>query len=139
MPTNSVWIRDYGPWWIYEPDNRRAIIDLTYNRPRPQDDAFPELFADNFGVSYYGLGLVEAISLVTKNPSEILNLNVGRISEKLEADLIIFDLEKPWKVKPNSFSFSTVIILHLNQGANVAGLTLKNEPGFKSSLSNENL
>ena len=46
VPTNSVWIRDYGPWWIYEPDNRRAIIDLTYNRPRPQDDAFPELFAE---------------------------------------------------------------------------------------------
>ena len=60
VPTNSVWIRDYGPWWIYEPDNRRAIIDLTYNRPRPQDDAFPELFAENFGVSYYGLGLIEA-------------------------------------------------------------------------------
>jgi len=54
-------------------------------------------------VKGYGLDLVEAISLITKNPSEILNLNVGRISEKLDADLIIFDLEKPWKVKPNSF------------------------------------
>ena len=60
LPTNSVWIRDYGPWWIYEPGNRRGIIDLTYNRPRPQDDSFPELFAENFGVNYYGLGLVEA-------------------------------------------------------------------------------
>ena len=59
-PTNSVWMRDYGPWWIYEPGNRRAIIDLTYNRPRPQDDFFPELFAESFGVNYYGLGLVEA-------------------------------------------------------------------------------
>lgn len=59
-PTNSVWMRDYGPWWIYEPGNRRAIIDLTYNRPRPQDDAFPELFSESIGVNYYGLGLVEA-------------------------------------------------------------------------------
>ena len=59
-PTNSVWIRDYGPWWIYEPGNRRGIIDLTYNRPRPQDDSFPELFAESFGVNYYGLDLVEA-------------------------------------------------------------------------------
>ncbi|SUZ87077.1 uncharacterized protein METZ01_LOCUS39931, partial [marine metagenome] len=46
VPTNSVWIRDYGPWWIYEPGDRRGIIDLTYNRPRPQDDSFPELFAE---------------------------------------------------------------------------------------------
>jgi agmatine/peptidylarginine deiminase len=59
-PTNSVWIRDYGPWWIYEPGDRREIIDLTYNRPRPQDDSFPELFAESFGVNYYGLDLVEA-------------------------------------------------------------------------------
>ena len=58
--TNSIWIRDYGPWWIYESGNRRAIIDLIYNRPRPEDDAFPELFAESFGVNYYGLGLVEA-------------------------------------------------------------------------------
>ena len=55
VPTNSVWMRDYGPWWIYEPNNRRAIIDLIYNRPRPQDDSFPELFAESFGVNYYGL------------------------------------------------------------------------------------
>ena len=60
VPTNSVWIRDYGPWWIYEPGDRRGIIDLTYNRPRPQDDSFPELFAESFGVNYYGLDLVEA-------------------------------------------------------------------------------
>ncbi len=54
-------------------------------------------------VKNYGLGLIEAISLVTRNPAEILNLNVGKISEKSEADLIIFDLEKPWKIEPNSF------------------------------------
>ena len=54
-------------------------------------------------VKNYGLGLIEAISLVTRNPAEILNLDAGKISEKSEADLIIFDLEKPWKVEPNSF------------------------------------
>ena len=60
IPTNSVWIRDYGPWWIIEPENSRAIIDLVYNRPRPLDDAYPELAAVDFGVNYYGLGLIEA-------------------------------------------------------------------------------
>ena len=60
IPTNSVWIRDYGPWWIIEPENSRAIIDLVYNRPRPQDDEYPESAAGYFGVNYYGLGLIEA-------------------------------------------------------------------------------
>ena len=60
IPTNSVWIRDYGPWWIIEPENSRAIIDLVYNRPRPLDDAYPELAAEYLGIYYYGLGLIEA-------------------------------------------------------------------------------
>ena len=60
IPTNSVWIRDYGPWWIIEPENSRAIIDLIYNRPRPLDDTYPESAAEYFGINYYGLGLIEA-------------------------------------------------------------------------------
>ena len=60
IPTNSVWIRDYGPWWIYQPDGSRAILDLDYNRPRPLDDAYPENLAAEWNIDYYGLGLVEA-------------------------------------------------------------------------------
>lgn len=41
-PTDSVWMRDYGPRFI-EHDGRRAIVDHVYNRPRPRDDAFPPL------------------------------------------------------------------------------------------------
>ena len=57
---NSVWIRDYGPWWIFEPDGSRSIIDMVYNRPRPQDDAYPEQLAYLWGIPYYGTALVEA-------------------------------------------------------------------------------
>ena len=60
IETNSVWIRDYGPWWIIEPDNSLAIIDLVYNRPRPLDDTYPESAAGYFDINYYGLGLIEA-------------------------------------------------------------------------------
>ncbi len=41
--TNTIWIRDYGPRYIYE-GQCRAVIDHVYNRPRPQDDAFPVLW-----------------------------------------------------------------------------------------------
>jgi agmatine deiminase len=42
---DSVWMRDFGPWWIQTEDGDREIIDLVYNRPRPNDDKFPSTFA----------------------------------------------------------------------------------------------
>ncbi len=49
------------------------------------------------------LDLVKAISLITKNPSDILGLNLGKIETGCDADLAIFNLEKPWKIKPENF------------------------------------
>ena len=57
---NSVWIRDYGPWWIYQPDGSLGIIDLKYNRPRADDDQFPESLANQWAMDYYGPDLIEA-------------------------------------------------------------------------------
>jgi agmatine/peptidylarginine deiminase len=42
--TDTVWIRDYGPRYVYQGDCR-AIVDHTYNRPRPNDNAFNSYFA----------------------------------------------------------------------------------------------
>ena len=49
------------------------------------------------------LDLIKAISLITQNPSKIFGLNAGVIAKNVEADLIIFNLEKPWKIKPEKF------------------------------------
>jgi agmatine/peptidylarginine deiminase len=42
---DTVWIRDYGPRYILE-DGLPAIIDHTYNRNRPADNAFPDSVDD---------------------------------------------------------------------------------------------
>ena len=42
--TDTIWIRDYGPRYVYV-GGCRTIIDHTYNRPRPNDDNFPFVFA----------------------------------------------------------------------------------------------
>lgn len=44
--TNSIWIRDYGPRFIFE-NGIRMIIDYTYNRPRPNDDLISDYLAEN--------------------------------------------------------------------------------------------
>lgn len=53
---DTIWIRDYGPRIAYEGDTR-VIIDHVYNRPRPNDDAFPGVFRFYKGMTLYGLPL----------------------------------------------------------------------------------
>jgi agmatine/peptidylarginine deiminase len=50
--TDSVWIRDYGPRYIYQ-GQCRAIIDHDYNRPRPNDDLLPSYFSTVKHHAYY--------------------------------------------------------------------------------------
>ena len=54
---DTIWIRDYGPRFVYE-GNVRVIVDHTYNRPRPNDDAFPDYFAGVMGFAGYDIPLV---------------------------------------------------------------------------------
>ncbi|HKQ46669.1 MAG TPA: agmatine deiminase family protein [Phycisphaerae bacterium] len=56
--TDSVWIRDYGPRYIYH-GQCRGIVDHDYNRPtRPNDDAFPSYFSTVKHHAYYEHQLV---------------------------------------------------------------------------------
>jgi agmatine/peptidylarginine deiminase len=55
---NSVWMRDYGPWWGLDANGQRGIVDFIYNRPRPLDDAFPQALAARWDLPYYGPDLV---------------------------------------------------------------------------------
>jgi len=55
--TDTIWIRDYGPRYIYQGDVR-AIVDHTYNRPRPKDDALPLWLSGYFGHAFYEHQLV---------------------------------------------------------------------------------
>src|SRR5690606_23334885 len=56
-PTNSVWTRDYGPFYIAGEDGPVGIVDFVYNRPRPQDDAVPAALAEHLGVPFYAMDL----------------------------------------------------------------------------------
>ena len=55
--TDSYWIRDYGPWYIFE-DKCPAIVDNVYNRPRSNDDNIPGVFANYWDIPMYGMNLL---------------------------------------------------------------------------------
>ncbi len=52
-PTNSIWVRDYGPWFIVLADGTQGIFDYDYNRPRPDDDLIPQVIGDQWGIPVY--------------------------------------------------------------------------------------
>ncbi|MBM3320344.1 MAG: agmatine deiminase family protein [Candidatus Eisenbacteria bacterium] len=56
--SNSIWTRDYGPWWVFDGYGDIGLIDHKYNRPRPQDDAINGLFGAQQGIPVYYHGMV---------------------------------------------------------------------------------
>jgi agmatine deiminase len=53
-PFNSIWVRDYGPWTIYQNDvDSLALVDWIYNRPRQNDDATPVGIAQHLDLPLY--------------------------------------------------------------------------------------
>ena len=55
--TDSYWIRDFGPWYIFD-GKEPAIVDNKYNRPRPNDDVLPAEFAEYWDIPMYGMNVV---------------------------------------------------------------------------------
>ena len=56
-PTNSYWVRDFGPWYIFD-GREPAIVDNVYNRPRPYDDDIPSHFAEYWDIEMFGMKVV---------------------------------------------------------------------------------
>ena len=55
--TDSYWIRDFGPWYIFN-GKEPAIVDNIYNRPRPNDDVLPGKFAEYWDIEMFGMNVV---------------------------------------------------------------------------------
>ncbi len=55
--TDSYWTRDYGPWFIYDGNGDYGVVDFVYNRPRPNDNLVPQVFANQLSLNYYGMNL----------------------------------------------------------------------------------
>ncbi len=55
--TDSYWVRDFGPWYIFN-GKEPAIVDNKYNRPRPNDDDIPGQFAEYWDIEMFGMNVV---------------------------------------------------------------------------------
>ncbi|MFT4525699.1 MAG: agmatine deiminase [Bacteroidia bacterium] len=63
--SDSIWMRDYGQWNVYENDVEDLLfVDWIYNRPRPDDDIFPTAISDLLGIPLYE---------TTQSPTDLVN------------------------------------------------------------------
>jgi len=78
--TDTIWARDFGPRYIFlgsAPDGTggvRAMVDHTYNRPRPNDNALPSYWANERNEPYFLIPLVHGggnYHLETGNPAGV--------------------------------------------------------------------
>jgi len=58
--TDSYWTRDYGPWWVVDGNRDVSIVDFTYNRPRPNDNAAPTKVSNYLNTPYFATDIVTA-------------------------------------------------------------------------------
>jgi agmatine/peptidylarginine deiminase len=50
-PNNSIWTRDYGPWFVFDGNGDLVILDHFYNRPqRPADNVIPSVLGGRWGI-----------------------------------------------------------------------------------------
>ncbi len=57
-PTDTWWVRDYGPWFIWDGNDDFGLVDNVYNRPRPNDDVIPGAIASAYGIPYWSMDLI---------------------------------------------------------------------------------
>lgn len=58
--TDSYWTRDYGPWFVINGYDEQGIVDVIYNRPRPNDDEIPTEYGQAEGIPVYAMDLITA-------------------------------------------------------------------------------
>ncbi len=94
-PTDSYWIRDYGPWWVEDGLDDVAIADFTYNRPRPNDNNIPGEIATYLGENIYlmgfehtggnymtdGKGIAASTELIWDENSSLSHTEINQIME----------------------------------------------------------
>ena len=58
-PTDSWWVRDYGPWFVIDGNNEFGVCDFPYNRPfRVNDDEIPVEVSGFMNVNLFGMNLI---------------------------------------------------------------------------------
>ena len=83
--TNTIWVRDYGPWFITLPDGTQGIFNYEYNRPRPLDNQIPIVIGNAWGIPVYSSSIVHTGG----------NYMSSGLGESMSTDLVYAENDQP--------------------------------------------
>ena len=125
-----------------------GLIDVIVSSHKPEDEEskrlpFAQAATGSIGVETLlplalelfhnkSIELNKIIEMITINPAKILKIKKGSLKIGSDADICIFDLEKPWVVKANdlkSKSKNTAI-----EEKKVSRKSIKNFPWWRTSI-----
>ncbi|MCC6413303.1 MAG: agmatine deiminase family protein [Saprospiraceae bacterium] len=101
-PSNSIWVRDYGPNCVYANDvDSLYFVDWRYNRTtRPKDDTIATTLAPYFGIPLYS---------TSQSPTDLVHTGGNFMADGMNT------------------AFSSSLILNENEPGNPYGVSVKNE------------
>lgn len=107
-PLNSIWIRDYGPNPAYTNEvDSLVFIDWIYNRPRPQDDAVPDVIGNLMDIPVYS---------TTAVPTDLVHTGGNFMADGLGT------------------GFSSRLVLHENDATNQWGVSNHSEDDINNIM-----
>jgi dihydroorotase len=95
--TIDVIASDHAP---HDQDSKR----LPFPQAEPGIVGLESLLALSLRLHHQcGMKLIDVLNRITARPAEILGLPGGTLAKGAPADLVIFDLARPWRLDPDSF------------------------------------
>ena len=77
---------------------------LPFAHAEPGIAGLETLLALTLALHHKGaVGLLELLARLTARPAGILGLEAGNLAKGAPADLVLFDLEQPWRINPDGF------------------------------------
>lgn len=109
IPTDTIWTRDYGPWFIWDANNEMGIVNYTCNYGY-WDDLFPSHFAYVYRIKYYESGLYHVGGNYYPNAygrafssTHVYESNSSKIKAQVdEAMKLFYGIEKYQTVAPKA-------------------------------------
>ncbi len=110
---DSIWVRDYAPWFVYE-NGKRAAINNRYFGKSPDDDAVSAAVAERSGDTLYNTGLTtEGGNFMTDGKGNCwIPENVFRVNGKSSSHPEGMDRNEIWWIYTEYVGCKNIIVLN---------------------------
>ena len=112
-PTDTIWVRDFGPVFVFGPDGSLGAIDPSYGRSREKDDSVPKVVAAAFDVPIIETELIWEGGNLLSNGRGLLLTTTQSINANVESGR---DAKTAFAFLKNRLGIRQVVVLEHLRG-----------------------